>query len=382
MSSYIDSLDRARQAQARRYARLQRRLFLAQLAVTFLSLFLFLWSGLSLRLREALALPLPAAAALFITVVVAGYGLLTLPLSYLRGLALPRHYGLSREIFRGWLASAAKEAGVGWLLSLIVTVVIYLLLSALPEWWWLAATAFTALLSAILSFLAPWFLLPLFFKAQPLPQGELRQRLESLASQAGFQPRGIYSIAWSRKGNTANAMFLGLGPDRSGRIVLTDTLLQEYAPEEMETILAHELGHYRQGHILRLLLFQTGLALAVFALAHLALQVALARDMLDLDGPADLAGLPLLMLAVFAGGLILAPWLLAFSRYLEGQADAFSLRLTGNPQAFARALARLHDQNLAEAKPSRWVEVLFYDHPPLVRRLARAEQFQAAQQAG
>lgn len=366
-----------REALARRYARLQRSLFLSELALAAAFLLSLIWSGVSLRFRDAIGLPFAASATLLFTILTAGYSVLSFPLGYYRSLALPRRYGLSQETFKVWFGTKSKEALLGWLLGTAATIAIYLLISALPEWWWLAAAVLTALVSAALSFLAPWVILPLFFKSEPLAQGELRQGLESMAAKAGFEPAGIFSIDWSRRGTTANAMFLGMGHSR--RIVLTDTLLKNYSPEEIEAILAHELGHYRRRHVLRLLVFQSGIVLGLFLLTHFALKPLTAPGgPFGLQGPSDLAGLPLLLIILMVFGLALSPALMAFSRHVESQADTFALNLTGNPAAFSQALSRLHDQNLAEANPSRLVEWLFYDHPPLAIRLERARRFQVS----
>ena len=364
------NIDTNQQIRARRYAGIQRRLFLAELVLGLLFLFALLWSGVAIRLRDMLPASQYFATTLFFTIISAAYSVLSFPLVYYRGLALPRHYGLSKENFRDWLGTQAKEGLLGWILGVIAILAIYALLIYLPDWWWLAATLFTALLSALISFIAPWFIMPLFFKAERLPVGDLRQRLESLAARANFSTAGIFTIDWSKKGETANAMFLGMG--RSRRIILTDTLLKKYTPDEIETILAHELGHYRLGHIVWLLVLQSGLALIVFALTHLVLiHLAAIDGPFRLYGPSDAAGMPLLAAALLVFSLIVSPFLMAYSRHIESRADDFSVKLTGNPTAFAQALLRLHEQNLAEAEPGRWVEVFFYDHPPLVRRLAR-----------
>lgn len=368
-------MDPARESLAKRYARLQRAFSVSEMALAASYLVAAVQSGLWFRLNNSLALPHPASVALMFTVLLAGYAVLDLPLSYYRGLTLPRRYGLSKQDFLGWLGVKARESLLEWLLGTAAASGIYTLLSIMPDWWWLAAGIFTALVSGVLSFLAPWVLLPLFFKTKPLPKGDLRQRLESLAARAGFQPAGIFSIDMSRRGTTANAMFLGMG--RSRRIVLTDTLVDKYSPEEIETILAHELGHYRMRHVAKLLAFQSGLVLVMFLLTHLTLRaLATPGGRFGLQGPADLAGLPLLMLIMLASGLALSPALMAFSRLLESHADTFALRLTDNPAAFVQALRRLHEQNLIEANPSRVVEWLFYDHPPLARRLERVQREQ------
>jgi STE24 endopeptidase len=347
-----------------------RLLFFGELALGGLFLAGLAFGGLSVWLRDLLKFPQPLAVALYFALMMAAYGLITSPLNYYQGFLMPHRYGLSRESLGGWLQDRAKGGLLGLALGAGAAVVIYELLARLPDLWWIAAAAFLSLLSAGLTLLAPVVILPLFFELRPLEDTDLRQKLVKLAEQVKFKASGVYTMTLSRKGTTANAMLLGLGSTR--RIVLSDTLLRDYSPQEVETIMAHELGHHRQGHILRLLSIQSVLALAVFGMAHLALRAMAAP--LGFQGMNDVATLPLLALAMAISVLILAPALNTYSRHLEGKADLFALRLTGNPEAFASALTRLTDQNLSEAQPPRWVETLLHDHPSYARRIARVRE--------
>ncbi len=360
------SPDRTRQKKAGDYARRMRLLFFGELALGGIFLAGLVFSGLSVWLRDLLDFPRPLAAALYFALMAAAYAVIASPLSYYQGFLMPHRYGLSREGFSQWLRDRAKGGFLGLTLGAGVVVVIYQLLARLPDLWWIAAAAFLALLSAGLTLLAPVLILPLFFKLDPLQDSDLRRKLAGLAQRARFKASGVYTMDLGRKGTTANAMLMGIRNTR--RIVLSDTLLRDYSPEEVETITAHELGHHRRGHIRRLLSAQSVMALAVFGLAHLALRATAAT--FGFQGTSDVATLPLLSLVVGISVLILAPVLNAFSRHLEGEADLFALGLTRNPEAFASALTRLTDQNLTEAQPPRWVEALFYDHPSYVRRIA------------
>jgi STE24 endopeptidase len=206
---------------------------------------------------------------------------------------------------------------------------------------------------------------------EPLTDTDLRLRLERLARQARVKVRGIYTIELSRKGTTANAALMGLGNTK--RIVLGDTLLQRYSPPEIEVILAHELGHHLRNDIIRLFVIQSAIWLVGFYVADLALKAGVTP--LGFNGISDVAALPLLMLIFSVIGLLVVPLTNAYSRHLETVADEYALRLTDDPQSFVDTMTKLVDQNLSEAQPSRWVELLIYDHPCYYKRVEHARRY-------
>jgi len=250
-------------------------------------------------------------------------------------------------------------------------VVIYLFLETFPQTWWLLAFAFMVLVTVVLTNLAPVLILPLFFKVEPLADQELRKRLLSLAERSHIKIRNVFQIRLSSKTTAGNAMLMGWGNTR--RIVLGDTMLQRYTPEEIEVVMAHELGHHRHGDIIRLMVAQSALMLLGFYLMNLILDWAVPR--LDMSGISDVAALPLLALVGAAFALVLMPLANAYSRRLEESADRYSLAATENPEAFVAMLTKLTDQNLSESEPSRWSELLFYDHPPYSKRLELANRY-------
>jgi STE24 endopeptidase len=163
-----------------------------------------------------------------------------------------------------------------------------------------------------------------------------------------------------------------MGQWRTRRVLLSDTLLAEFTPEETSAVLAHELGHDRKGHLKKWILLQTGAGLLAFYASDRVLGWAAAP--LGLSGKGDVAGLPLLLLVFLVGGILGAPLVRALSRRLEAGCDAFALRLTGEPEAFISAMRKLSRLNLAEEAPSRLVEWLFYSHPPILKRIEMAER--------
>jgi len=365
------SLDIERQDLAKQYARLMRRLSFVELVVVGALLLMLVFGDVSARLSHFLAFPQPWAAALYFVALVVGLGIIMMPLNYYQGFILPRRYGLSNQQFGSWLADRAKASALGILLGLGVVIIVYWLLDRLPGAWWLWAGVLLSLLSLLLTRLTPTLLLPLFFELKPLEDVELKQRLTNLAKQARTQICGVFTMDLSSKSTTANAMLAGLGNTR--RIIIGDTLLQQYAPEEIEVVLAHELGHHLHRDIPKLIAVQAVIFLLAFYLSDVVLKASLTP--LAFQGIADVAAFPLLVLSLAIFGLAITPLVNTYSRYLEASADKTAVELTANPQAFVTAMAKLTEQNLAVAQPSRWVEVLFCDHPSYTKRVNLARRY-------
>jgi STE24 endopeptidase len=215
-------------------------------------------------------------------------------------------------------------------------------------------------------------LLPIFYKFVPLSQErqDLAERLLRLAEKAGTRVRGVYQFDMSRRTKAANAALTGLGNTR--RIILGDTLLNEFSDDEIETVLAHELGHHVHKDIPIGILVEGGLTLAGLYLAALGLRWGV--SVFGFSSPADIAALPVFVLVIGAYSLVTMPLGNAFSRWRERRADTYALHTTQKPQAFASAMTRLANQNLAELDPEPWVVWLLYSHPPLKERIERAYQ--------
>jgi STE24 endopeptidase len=364
-------LDIKRQELAKRYARLMRRLSFVELAVVGTLLLVLVFGGVSARMSYFLSFPQPWASALYFVILVVGLGIIVMPLTCYQGFILPRRYGLSNQKLGAWLADRAKASALGVLLGLGIVIVVCWLLDRFSGFWWLWASMLLFLLILLLTRLTPTLLLPIFFKLEPLGDVELRQRLMNLAKRAHAQIAGVFTMDLSSKGTTANAMLAGLGKTRS--IILSDTLLQQYTSEEIEVILAHELGHHLHRDIPKLIAVQAAMVLLAFYLADLVLKASLIP--LDFQGIADVAAFPLLFLSLAAFGLIVTPFVNVYSRYIETSADEAALEMTADPGAFITAMTKLTDQNLAVADPSRWVEFLFYDHPPYTKRVGLARRY-------
>jgi STE24 endopeptidase len=227
--------------------------------------------------------------------------------------------------------------------------------------------------TVLLSNLAPILIMPLFNKYVPLgdEHKELADRLMELARRANTKVKGVFKFDMSKRTKAANAALTGIGNTR--RIVLGDTLINEFSTDEIETVLAHELGHHVHRDIPFLITFGTLSTTLSLFLASLALNWAIGY--FGFTGPADIAAFPALMLIFSAYGLITMPIDNAVSRWRENMADDYALHSTGKKEAFASAFTRLANQNLGEVDPEKWVVWLFYSHPPLGERIAKANNW-------
>jgi len=359
-----------------RYHRLRRRAAALSLGLDALLLGGVIVSGASVALRGAaagVAGPRPAlVVGVYVLLLAALHEAVSLPVAFYRGFLLERRYGLSRESPAGWARDHVKAGVVGLAFGLAGASVAYGLLRAVPDWWWIAAASIFALATVTLAELAPVLLLPLFYRISPLARGALRERLVGLARRAGSQVLDVYQWHLGDRTRRANAALVGLG--RTRRILLSDTLLAEYSDDEIEAILAHELGHHLHHDLWKSVAYETLLVFAGFFCADRALGAF--GPAAGLEGPADVAGLPLLLLASGVVSFVLLPAANALSRHHERRADRVALELTGRPSAFVSAMRRLAAQNLAEEDPPWLVRVLFHSHPPIRDRIAAAAAFE------
>ena len=347
-SSSVDSPD------AQRYNRIHRRLSVADAGLGLGLMLLLLLSGWSQILRDLafrIARGQNYVLALFI------YLLFLTLLSKALGLGidsygfrLERRYHLSNQGWRGWMWDQLKGFFVGLVISGILAEIFYLLVRKFPQSWWIVAWAAFMVLFVLFAQIAPVVLFPIFYKFRPLDNSELRDRLTRMSESAGTRVRGVYEWNLSEKSRKANAALTGWGATR--RIILSDTLLASYTDDEIEAVLAHELGHHVRRHILKSMIVQ---AVITFISQY------------------DFASLPLIILVTTLLSLALMPLLNAYSRMNEREADRYAWQSIPAVGPFISAMNKLADQNLAERKPSRIVEILFHSHPPIAKRIAAAE---------
>lgn len=367
------TIDPQRQKEAREYARIKRRFMLIDLLLGLGLLIAWLAAGWSTDLRDWIMswttnpwLAVAAFGAIFGGV----FTIIDLPLSYYTGYVLPHRYKLSNQKLDDWILDQLKGGLLAALLGGVILEIIYLVLRAAPDTWWLWAGGILLVFNVILANLAPVLIFPIFYDFKPLSEehADLETRLVGLAHKAGTKVQGVFKFDMSRRTSAANAGLTGLGNTR--RIILGDTLLDEFTDDEIETVLAHELGHHVNRDIPLGMLVQSVLTLGGLYLASLGLRWGV--NAFGFRDVADIAALPLFGLVLGAYSLVLMPISNGYSRWRERMADRYALEMTGKGEAYASALARLANQNLAEVDPDPWVEWLLYSHPALSKRIARA----------
>jgi len=361
---------------ARRYNRVRRWLEIADFLMGLVFLLVLVLTGWTGELRDwaygGAFQNYQLSVFLYVFMLMLGGKLLGLGLDYY-GLRLERRYQLSNQKTRSWLWDEVKGFLVGLVVAGIVAELLYFTIRQNPQHWWLIAWASFMVLFIVMAQVAPLILFPIFYKFEPLDDEDLKRRLAKLSEGAGTKVRGIYKWHLSEKSKKANAALTGLGATR--RIILADTLLDHYSYDEIEAVLAHELGHHVHQHILKSIFVQAGISLFGFWAANFVLHVAIEQWSM-FERLSDFANLPLLVLVSTILSFLLMPALNAYSRFNERQADRYAFQSIRSVQPFISSMNKLAAQNLAERTPSKWVEWFFHSHPAISRRVAAAEAWE------
>jgi len=227
------------------------------------------------------------------------------------------------------------------------------------------------LISVVLSQIFPIIIFPIFYKVVPLNDKELKTKISSLAKNAGIKVENVFSFDMSKNTKKANAAFTGLG--KTKRIILGDTLLNNYSKDEIETVIAHELGHYKHKHILKNILFGTAASFLTFFIISILYKSTL--SWFDFSAINQIAALPLLSLWAMLIGLIKSPIGNILSRKYEYEADQYAIESTNKPLSFINTLNKLTDQNLGDREPHPFIEWFFYSHPSIKNRITAINNF-------
>jgi STE24 endopeptidase len=293
------------------------------------------------------------------------------PISYVSGYWLEHRYGLSNLTRVEWLKDRLKGIAVGGGLSALALEFVYWTMRRWPDgWWMLCGLAFVGFF-VLMANLAPILLFPLFFKFKRVEDSPLTERLLDFSRRVGKKVNGVYEWKLSEKTKKANAALVGLGNTR--RIILSDTLMEKFSPDEVEAVLAHEFGHHVRGHIARGIAVRSLGSFLGFYLVDAALRAW--GPHFGFRGLADFANLPLLALVTMALSLILLPVMNGYSRRMERQADAYALESISDSSSFISGMEKLAELNLAERRPARWIEFLFHSHPSIEERIGFARNW-------
>ena len=359
----------------KQYVRIRRVIFLVQLVLTLLFLLITYISGFSGWLKLILSERISnwaVVTCLYVFLFYLVYTVLFFPVSLYSGFILEHRFHLSTQSFSGWLGDFFKAEILSLFFSVLAGLLVYGLLRKCPVSWWIWAGASWLAFSFVLGKIFPVWILPLFYKIKPLADRDLAERLLALSKSTGARVLGVYEMDLSRKTRKANAMFAGVGSTK--RIILGDTLISGFEPDEIEVVLAHELGHYKFRHIVKLFIVSAIIGFSGLYLAHVVLKLFILKA--GLAGLSDVTGLPVLCLCLFFFGLMTMPVSNGVSRYFERQADRFALESTKKAAAFISAMRKLAKLNMSDESPPRWIEILLYDHPAIKWRVLMAERWQ------
>jgi len=305
--------------------------------------------------------------------VTAGHIGVSMPLSFYCGYLLEHRFGLSTLTVGRWLWRYVKRNLLALGFGMLLMLGLYALIWYTGSLWWLLAAGAFFLVSVVLGRLVPVLILPLFYKIEKLDAPELAERIGRLAKEAGLSIQGVYRMALSEETRKANAMLAGLG--RTRRVLLGDTLLDGFSPEEIEVIFAHEIGHHVFRHIRKMIVAGVLYSLVGFMVCDTLLT---GRFPLTAAGaqyaqmPVHTLPLVMLILTVFA--MLLEPLQNAVSRRYERQSDRYALERTGAKGAYVSAFRKLARLNKDDPDPHPLEVLLFHSHPPIAKRLAMAEE--------
>ncbi len=308
--------------------------------------------------------------ALYVFVFIIIIDVITIPLSFYGGFILEHMYGLSNQKISGWIKDELKKFLISLSLIIFMVEIMYIFLRNFPNTWWIFVTMIWIFFSVVMAKLAPVLIFPLFYKSVPLDNKEVKEGLESLAEETEINIQGVYKINLSKDTKKANAALAGLGSTR--RVLLGDTLLDSYSLAEIKSVFAHELGHHVYRHIWKMLAIGTISGCFGFAFCHLVLTKVIV--VLGYQNIHDIAAFPAVCMALAVSGFILLPIQNAISRRFERACDKYAIEKTNDPEAFISTMEKLAEQNLSDRTPNRLIELLFYSHPAISKRIEMAKK--------
>src|SRR5579875_3402815 len=321
------------------------------------------------KLRLTIASIAVGFAYMTVMAFAAGAELVGLPLSFYSGFVVEHRYQLSTQTPGGWIVKQLKMYALALAMGAPLIAGLYAILWTTPAYWWLVAAAGWLAVTVVLGQIFPVFVVPLFYKVTPLADEALIARLKAIAAGTGLRVTEVARLGLSKETRKANAMLSGMGATK--RVMLGDTLVDNFQPEEIEVVFAHEVGHYVHHHVVKGIIGSSVVTLAGFLVCDLVLKSA--APALGHTSFAAPSALPLLMLVLSVFSLAMGPIQNGVSRHFERQSDWYALERTRNPEAYKAAFSRLATLNKAELDPARLTVIMFYTHPPIAERLAMAD---------
>lgn len=342
--------------------------------VSFILLYLFIDLGFSLSLQNYIQSFTENSYLVFLMFVFTlgiASSILFLPVNIYTGFYLEHKYNLSNQTFFKYFLENLKSMLVGLVIGVPILLLFFYVLNKFDDLWWLVFASAMFLISVVLSQIFPIVIMPIFYKVSPLQDEELKSRISNLAKGAGIKVQNVFTFDMSKNTKKANAAFTGLG--KTKRIILGDTLLKDYSKDEIETVIAHELGHYKHKHIVKNIVFGTVSSFLTFFVISILYKNSL--SWFDFEYITQIAALPLLSLWAMVIGLIQSPIGNILSRKYEYEADRYAIETTRKPESFINTLNKLTNQNLGDREPHPFIEWFFYSHPSIKNRVKAIQDF-------
>ena len=359
---------------SKRYNNIKLGFSIGEGVLSFILILLFVVTGLSLNLQNYINNFVSDSYLLFLLfTIITGIAMAVIfsPANFYTGFYLEHKYNLSNQTFLKWIWEGAKGIAVSSVIGLPILLFFYYSLIQFGNLWWLPFAIVLFLVSVILARVVPVFILPLFYKITPIDDEDLKGRINSLAKDAGIKVENVYKFDMSKNTKKANAAFTGIG--KSKRILLGDTLLENYTKDEIETVIAHELGHYKKKHIIKNIVIGTIASFLTLFIISVLYNISI--QWFGFDKITIVAALPLLSIWIMLIGLIQTPLTNILSRKYEYEADEYAITSTGKPVSFESTLNKLTEQNLGDKDPHPFVEWFFYSHPSIKNRISALEKF-------
>ncbi|MEE9431064.1 MAG: M48 family metallopeptidase [Melioribacteraceae bacterium] len=337
--------------------------------LTFILIMLFVSLGYSQLLVEFISSSMSNNYLILLTFTIVVSSVLSItffPLNYYSSFYIEHKYELSNQSFIAWVLESLKGTLVGSIVGLPVLFAFYYILNQYASLWWLPFAILMFLFSVVLAKLVPIVILPLFYKITPIENVDLKGRILQLSKNVNMNVENIFQFNMSKDTKKANAAFTGLG--KTKKILLGDTLLNEFTNDEIETVIAHELGHYKHKHIIKNLIVGTlSSFVTLFLLAKL---YNISISWFGFQNINEIAALPILILWGMILGILQTPLTNILSRKYEYEADEYAVKSTGKASVFINTLDKLTEQNLGDREPHPFVEWFFHSHPSVKRRIA------------
>ena len=358
---------------AKRYSAIKTRFVVADIILTFISLGVFqvfLARPVSVFSLEVSA-NFYASCFIFSLSFLSFMYIVSLPVHFASSFTVERRFNLSRQSFLDWSKDEGKSVILSLVLSLICIFFFYACVRNFQDTWWLICAFGWIFFSVILARFFPVFIIPLFYKYLPLEEDELKKEIIALAEENDINLEDVCRIDFSRKTSKANATLVGIGKTR--KVILADTLTDNFTRQEVLAVVAHEFGHFKYRHIWKLLLFSAVSTIIGFYILFIS-----AGIMVEVSGSRSLSDMyifPSILLLITVFGIVLMPLQNLYSRVLEKESDSFALRVTANRESFISVMDKLGEMNLADRNPSKMKKIFLYNHPPIDERIRMAEEF-------